>query len=65
MNPRHDTCIRHLDGLDCPVHGPARKKAPFEPPHLEDHVVDPTVLNVRQGREMRAWLPDGNPGRVS
>ena len=31
MNPDLDTCVKHLDGLDCPVHGPARKKAPFEP----------------------------------
>jgi hypothetical protein len=64
MNPDLDTCVKHLDGLDCPVHGPARKKAPFEPAIHQDRVVDTSVLRVRQGREVRTGLPNGDPGRV-
>jgi hypothetical protein len=64
MNARLDTCVRHLDGLDCPVHGPVRKKAPFESPVHQDPMVDPPVLRVRQEREVRAGLPNEHPGRV-
>jgi hypothetical protein len=59
-----DTCVKHLDGLDCPVHGPVRKKAPFELPVHQDPVVDPTVHSVRQDREMRTRLPAGDQSRV-
>jgi hypothetical protein len=63
MNPL-DTCVKHADGLDCPVHGPVRKKAPFEHPVHQDPVVDPTVLTVREGREVRTRLPAGDQSRV-
>jgi hypothetical protein len=67
MNAAYDTCVKHLDGLDCPIHGPflpGRKKAPLEHPNFQDVVVDPTVPEVRQGREVRARLPARGQSRV-
>lgn len=63
MNPDHDTCIRHLDGQDCPVHGPVREKALFDP-NDQNPVVNPTMRSVREGREMRTGLPGKHPTRV-
>jgi hypothetical protein len=60
-----DTCVKHLDGLDCPIHGPFRpKKATIEHPDFQDVVVDPTVREVRQGREVRTRLPARGQSRV-
>lgn len=63
MNRNLDTCIRHLDGQDCPVHGPAREKALFDPNH-QNPVVYPTLRDLRPGREVRTGISGEHPAGV-